>query len=192
MKRLSIPFVCVLLALLVITGAACSIQPNTVKSVSATANAAPANQTFADPFTYCTAVGTIDAPDARYTGQPVPEAIIQGYKKAAGLENSTEPLEMLQKTTSWRCMDSKVFACNVGANLPCSSKANTNKTPTQEMADFCKANENADFIPMSVTGHETIYSWHCVKGAPEILEQIEKVDAAGYLAGIWYAIAPKP
>lgn len=43
---------------------------------------------------------------------------------------------------------------------------------------------------MSVTGHATIYSWNCVKSAPEILSQIEQVDPAGYLAGIWYPIQP--
>jgi hypothetical protein len=108
------------------------------------------------------------------------------------MENSTEPLDMLRKTTSWRCMEGKVYACNVGANLPCSSKANTNKTPMQEMVDYCKANSGSDFIPMSVTGHDTIYRWHCVKDTPEVLDQISQVDAAGFLAQIWYQIEPNP
>jgi hypothetical protein len=43
---------------------------------------------------------------------------------------------------------------------------------------------------MSVTGHDIIYSFHCVQEAPELLEQIAQVDAAGYLANIWYAIEP--
>jgi putative hemolysin len=87
-------------------------------------------------------------------------------------------------------MDSQVYACNFGANLPCDSKANTDKTPSQAMGDYCKANPDSEFIPMSVTGHTTIYSWHCVKDAAELLEQIAEVDAAGYLAEIWYPIAP--
>ena len=99
-------------------------------------------------------------------------------------------MEMFMKTTIWRCMDNQVYACNFGANLPCDSKANTDKTPSPAMDDFCKANPEADFIPMSVTGHDTIYSWHCVKDAPEVLDQIETVDAAGYLAQIWYPIKP--
>ena len=87
-------------------------------------------------------------------------------------------------------MDGQVYACNFGANLPCSSKANTDKTPSPAMEDYCKANPDSEFIPMSVTGHSTIYSWHCVKDTPELLDQIAKVDAAGYLAQIWYPIAP--
>jgi hypothetical protein len=92
--------------------------------------------------------------------------------------------------TIWRCMGGKVYACNFGANLPCDSKANTDKTPTQAMADFCKQTPDADFIPMYITGHETIYSWHCVKDQPALLEQISQVDDAGYIANIWYEVNP--
>jgi hypothetical protein len=87
-------------------------------------------------------------------------------------------------------MDSQVYACNFGANLPCDSKANIDKTPSAAMGDYCKANPGSDFIPMNITGHETIYSWHCVKDVAEPLEQIAQVDAAGYQAEIWYPIAP--
>jgi ABC-type phosphate transport system substrate-binding protein len=41
------------------------------------AAAAPADtsapKAYADPFAYCAAVGTIDAPDASFTGPAVPE-----------------------------------------------------------------------------------------------------------------------
>jgi hypothetical protein len=43
---------------------------------------------------------------------------------------------------------------------------------------------------MSITGHETIYSWHCVKDVAEVLDQTDTVDAAGYLERIWYPINP--
>ena len=194
MKRTSIPSGLILLALLMLTLSACSAQVKAADPATAAPTAVQAltQKTFSDPFSYCSAVGTIDAPDARYTGDPVPDEVINGFKKAAGLEFSTEPMDMLKKTTIWRCMDNQVYACNYGANLPCSSKANTDKTPTQAMQDFCTANPNSDFIPASVTGHSTIYSWHCVKDSPELLDQVDKVDAAGYLARIWYAIQPNP
>lgn len=149
----------------------------------------PAQATYEDPFEYCAVIGTIDVPDARYTGPQISDEIVNGYKIAAGLESSTEPMEMLKQTTIWRCMNNQVYACNFGANLPCSSKANVDRTPSPAIEDYCKANPDSDFIPMSVTGHETIYSWHCVKDAAEVLDQIGKVDAAGYLANIWYPIA---
>lgn len=156
--------------------------------VAASGCSAGSAASFTDPFAYCAAVGTIDKPDARYTGPAVPDTVINGFKKAAGLESSTEPMEVLRQTTTWRCMDSKVYACNVGANLPCDAKANTDKTPSQALIDFCKANPDAQIIPMSVTGHETIYSWRCAKENPQVDQQIAHVDQAGYVQEIWYPI----
>ncbi|MGD0876511.1 MAG: hypothetical protein ABSA01_00005 [Anaerolineales bacterium] len=148
--------------------------------------------TYTDPFAFCEAVGTINAPDSRYTGDPIPLMIIQGYLKAAGLENNGEPLQILQKSTIWRCMNKAVYVCNFGANLPCDSKADTDKNPTQPMQDFCNANPTADFIPMSVTGHTTIYSWGCVNNTPKLLKHLDRPDAAGYLSRIWYRLPPNP
>ena len=180
------------LSLLVMGLTACSPQISTPvnPTLTPTADPAPEQETYNDPFAYCAAVGTLDTPDARYTGPQISDEIIDGFKNAAGLQASTEPLEMFKKTTIWRCMNNQLYACNFGANLPCDSKANLNQTPTVDMEDFCKANQDSDFIPMSVTGHETIYSWHCVNGVPELLDQIAEVDAAGYLAHIWYPIEP--
>ncbi len=192
MKRTSFLIGGVLLAALAVILSACSTRAGAAALSPATRPPTnpPAPQSFTDPFAYCAAAGTIDAPDARYTGEAVPDSVINGFKKAAGLETSTEPMQMFKKTTIWRCMGNQVYACNFGANLPCSSKANTDKTPTQAMTDFCTANPDSDFIPESVTGHSNIYSWHCVKGAPELLDQVEKVDAAGFLEQIWYEIQP--
>ncbi len=183
-----------LMCLLVLVLAACSPQAGATApapTMAASANT-PSAQGFADPFAYCAAVGTVDTPDARYAGPKVPDQIINGYKQAAALQASTEPLEMFQKLTIWRCMGGKVYACNFGANLPCDSKANTSKTPTPAMLDFCKATPNSDFIPMAATGHDTIYSWRCVNDQPQVLQQIGQVDAQGYLAQIWYLIPPTP
>jgi hypothetical protein len=169
-----------------------SVPPATPLAAQATATPAPNQATYTDPFAYCSAVGTIDAPDSRYTGVALPDTLIQGYLKAAGLQNNGEPMDLLRQTTSWRCMDRAVYVCNVGANLPCDSKADTNKNPTQAMQDFCKANQNADSIPMSVTGHATIYSWGCVQDTPKLLSQVSQVDAAGFITNIWYQLPPNP
>jgi Tol biopolymer transport system component len=86
-------------------------------------------------------------------------------------------------------MENKVYACNFGANIPCNSKADTNKTPTQAMNDYCVQNPDSTFIPMSVTGHSTIYSWHCNKTTAELLDQIDTVDAAGYPTSFWTPVS---
>jgi hypothetical protein len=186
-KSLIIGIVCAA----VLTLSACAAPAATSQLTSTpTATAAATQAAYTDPFAYCAAVGTLDTPDARYTGDKVPDAVIKGYLKAAGLENSTEPMDMLKSGTSWRCMDSKVYACNVGANLPCADKANTDQTPTQAMKDYCQSNADATDIPASITGHDTVYAWSCSKGAVVVGAQLVQPDAQGYLSNIWYAIEP--
>jgi hypothetical protein len=152
------------------------------------ANATPAS--FSDPFTYCTSVQNADTPDAGYTGPKMPDTILKGLKKASGA-SSDAPDEMFTRGGFWRCMDGKVYACFVGANLPCESKANIDKTPTAADQDFCKANPSADFIPAAVSGHDTIYAWACKDGKAEIAKQVFQVDKRGYIAEIWYLINPQ-
>jgi TolB protein len=190
MKKFSTTIYLIIFMALIVSACAPSISRTSLTATLPIATQTPTVETFIDPFAYCSAMGTIDSPDARYTGVTIPDEIIDGFKQAAGLESSTEPMEMLRQTTIWRCMDNKVYACNFGANLPCDSKANIDKTPAQELKDFCAANPDSNSIPMYVTGHETIYSWHCVGDSPEILDQIAEVDAAGFIANIWYEISP--
>jgi cobalamin transport system substrate-binding protein len=155
------------------------IHPEVFQTAAAT--------TYDDPFVYCAAVGTIDAPDALYTGPKVPDSVAKGLQKALGGNVELQPL---YQNSFWRCMDGKVYACTVGANLPCESKANTDRTPTQAELDFCKANPSSDFIPMVVTGHDTAFEWACKNGAPEIVKQVVQPDARGFLSNIWYQISP--
>jgi len=201
MKKSSLVFLFTLSMLLALTFTACTSPatfqnstppPATATTVQASATPASIQATYTDPFAYCSAVGTIDAPDSRYTGVALPDTLIQGYLKAAGLQNNGEPMDLLQKSTIWRCMNKAVYVCNFGANLPCDSKADTNKNPTQAMQDFCKANPDAEGIPMSVTGHAMIYSWSCAKDTPKLLSQVSQVDAAGYITNIWYQLPPNP
>jgi len=155
-------------------------------SCSAASSEAP--KTFSDPFAYCAAVGQIDAPDARYSGPKMSDALFKDYLAAAKLDMNMQYPDQFKQMTIWRCMDHKVYACNFGANIPCDSKANADKTPTQAMADFCKSNPNVDVIPMVVTGHNVIYSWRCKGDVPEIVEQFDTVDAAGYQSSFWVAL----
>lgn len=50
--------------------------------VSAATPTPTGQASFTDPFAYCAAVGTIDAPDARYAGPKVPESIARGLQAA--------------------------------------------------------------------------------------------------------------
>lgn len=142
-----------------------------------------------DPWEYCAAVITSDAPDARFGGPAMPEAVASGLQQAIMGQVAT-PTPAMFDNSFWRCMDGKVFGCTVGANLPCMDQAHTSTTPTDGMITFCKEQPNTDFIPMYITGHNTIYEWTCQGSAPQAGRQIAEVDAQGFIKGIWYEIPP--
>jgi hypothetical protein len=151
------------------------------------AGVALTDEHFDDPFVYCAAVGTIDAPDARYTGPALPEAVARGLQAALDLP-AAAPLEPLLRNAIWRCMDGKVYACTIGANLPCAEKADTRTAPSAAVREFCQENPGADVIPMAVSGRATVFEWRCADARPTIVRQLAQPDAAGYLANIWYPI----
>jgi hypothetical protein len=170
----------------------CTPQAVSQGSITSAASPAPGSgqpATFSDPFAYCAALGTIDAPDSRYTGPKVPEAVARGLKKAFG-GPADAPLEPFLHNTFWRCMDGQVYACTVGANLPCQERADVTRRPTQGMTTFCQNNPDAEVIPAFVTGHATVYEWQCTGGVPEVVRQAAQPDAQGFLSNIWYAISP--
>jgi hypothetical protein len=136
-------------------------------------------KTFSDPFAYCAAVGQIDASDARYTGPKMDDSLFKDYLAAVQLDLNKQYPDQFKQRTVWRWMEGKVYACNFGANIPCDSKANTDKMPTTAMSDFCRANPDSDVSRLAVTGHNIIYSWHCKRDVPEIGDRIDTVDAAG-------------
>ncbi len=147
---------------------------------------APEETTYDDPVAYCAAVGTIDAPDARYTGPAMPEAIAQEMVEQ-GILSADAPAEFAENAV-WRCMDGQVWFCHFGANLPCQEKADTSQEPTEAMREFCEANPDAEGVPAAVTGRATVYQWKCTDGVPEAGEQVFHSDPQGYLAEFWYEL----
>lgn len=87
-------------------------------------------------------------------------------------------------------MDGEVYACTIGANLPCADKADTRTEPSAAVSEFCRQNPGAEVIPMVVTGRATVFEWRCTNARPTIVRQLAQPDAAGYFANLWYAIEP--
>jgi hypothetical protein len=171
------------------TSTAITISPPPATTSPTTVPTSTAASAFTNPFAYCSAVVNIDQPDARFSGPKIPDVIANGVKKASGA-SADAPIELFRQNSFWRCMDGKVYACTVGANLPCWSKANTEKTPSSAETDYCKANPDQD-IPAYVTGHDTIYTWHCNQQTATVQKQVFTVDARGFITEIWYQINPQ-
>lgn len=159
--------------------------PATTEPAAQTSQTAPAASGATDPFAYCETVGTMDKP----AGEALPEKLIQALVKT-NVVSADMPQLKEQGFVQWRCMDKKVLACVVGANIPCEAKADTNKEPNTGMNEFCKTETNADNIPAAATGRETVYVWSCKDGKPVVGEQVTQVDAQGYPADFWTVVAP--
>jgi putative hemolysin len=141
---------------------------------------------YSDPFAYCAAVGDIDAPDANYTGEAMPDSILQAMIQK-GIVTADAPKDFQQHAV-WRCMDKKVWACHFGANIPCTEKADLSQTPAAGMEEYCKANPNAENMPASAAGRTTIYEWKCKDAKPELVKPVLTVDSRGFIAAYWYEL----
>jgi len=144
--------------------------------------------TYDDPAAYCAAVGTIDKPDARYTGEAVPEWIARALMGATNAPADSSAAFF--KHATWRCDRGRVLACSYGANIPCEAKADIGRAPGPGAKEFCRENPGADAVPAVATGHATIFAWRCNGKRPAIARQVLKVDRRGFPTEFWHVVTP--
>lgn len=145
--------------------------------------------TFEDPFAYCQAVGTADSPGRRYLGPPMTDVIARGLQRVFAIDSIEIPRSLLLNSM-WRCMDGQVYACHRGANLPCETRANLDRTPTPGLITYCRDNPETDYLPMAITGRTTVYQWRCEGGKALAGEAFVEPDSRGFLEGLWHRIPP--
>jgi hypothetical protein len=114
--------------------------------------------------------------------RPIPITLVPKARELFSF-SADAPDRYIQKSTSFRCMDGKVWLCNIGANLVC-GKAKASRT-SPGASDFCKQNPGSNVVPMAATGHDTIYEWTCADNKAVISKQIETVDPRGFLTDNW-------
>jgi hypothetical protein len=92
----------------------------------------------------------------------------------------------------WRCAGGKVLACVEYSTSSC-VKPSTATRPDEIMREYCRENPNADLIPAS---HMllSVFFWRCTGARPVIARrsaiQPADLDARGFLASEWRAVAP--
>jgi hypothetical protein len=105
----------------------------------------------------------------------VPADLIAAVAKAFDIDSAA-----VREAAFVRCVGRKLLACYIGANLNC-YKAETRRTNSGATA-WCRENPGSKVVPMSATGHDTIYKWFC-KGSRAVAgKAVEKVDSQGYTA----------
>ncbi len=129
-----------------------------------------------DPKAYCAKVGHDDRV------QPVPDALLPNARRM--FDVPADMAATLVKATTWvRCMSGAVWLCNSGANLTCGKADIGRKSPGAD--EFCKQNPGSIGVPMSATGHATVYDWKCVGREARIIGQIVEIDGRGFMAENW-------
>jgi hypothetical protein len=123
----------------------------------------------------CRPSETDDAP------RPIPGSLVPEAVRLFGLE--AMPAEQVERSTVFRCAEGQTLLCNLGANLPC-GKANTSRDLPAADA-WCAENPGSDFIPMYVTGHDTIYRWRCDAAKAATMGEPIEVDRRGFISRLW-------
>lgn len=85
-----------------------------------------------------------------------------------------------------RCVGPKLMGCYIGANLDC-FKAETRRVLPGATA-WCRQNPGSQVIPMSATGHDTIYEWSCHGRRAVAGGTMVTIDPQGYIAENWKEI----
>jgi hypothetical protein len=114
--------------------------------------------------------------------RPLPSSLIPNARRIFELE-AEMPDSDVRATSSFRCMNGAAWLCNAGANLICGKADTSRVSPGAEQ--FCRQNPGSTDIPMSVTGHATVYEWTCAGRKARIVGQTTGVDARGFIAGNW-------
>jgi hypothetical protein len=130
--------------------------------------AAPATQLSA---TYCRGVANAGA-------LAVPDSLAPAVARAFGLDE-----QAVKGASYYRCAGDRLLACVVGANLPCGKADLRRRLPVVD--DYCRQNPGSTFIPMAVTGHDTVYAWRCAGAVAAPGAPIERVDRQGFVARVW-------
>jgi hypothetical protein len=82
-----------------------------------------------------------------------------------------------------RCAGPTLMACTIGANLVC-GKADTRRKNAGAAA-WCRDHPGSKVVPLSATGHATIYDWSCVGPRAIAGKALVTVDRQGYIAENW-------
>ena len=94
--------------------------------------------------------------------------------------------DAVRKAAFVRCAGPKLIGCYIGANLDCDKAATSRSLPGASA--WCRGNPGSKIIPMSATGHDTIYEWSCNGRHAVAGKAMVTVDPQGYIADNWREI----
>ena len=132
------------------------------------------------PFEFCRQAGTDD------TLRSIPASLVPDLVRL--FDQQAMPAPAVQRLAYYRCANHRVLVCSVGANLPCGKADTRQRIP--EVDTWCAGHQGSDVIPLYVTGHATIYRWHCDGAQAKASETALGVDEQGFVAQYWKEAGP--
>jgi hypothetical protein len=134
-----------------------------------------------DLHRYCRKVGNDDT--IREYSYALRRGTVEAFRKLFPGAESTPDDSDFQAEAKYRCMDGKVMACFLGANLVCDKMNAARDNPGAD--DFCRENPDSDFVPLVATGHDAVYSYRCRNGKAEIAGKVWELDKRGFARKLW-------
>ncbi len=144
-------------------------------------SATDATAEVGDLHQYCRKAGNDDT--IRSYSLALHDGTLDAFRKLFPDAQDTPDDSVFQTEAQYRCMNGKIMACFVGANLPCVKLNTARDNPGAD--DFCRQTPNSDFVPMVATGHDTIYSYRCRNGKAEVAGDIWELDERGFAKKLW-------
>lgn len=169
------------------SAASVTVAPTAVISpTAAIAGSATAEPiTFTDPFGYCAAIGTADAPDDLWSGVRVPAPIIDPVRANYGAAAKVDETNVL-----WRCMAGRVMRCFSWGTHYCGIQDESTNAPPR-VVEYCRRQPDTDNAGGRATmGYATVYWWACRGGAPVISYRRITTDERGFDVNEWVQVTP--
>ena len=108
---------------------------------------------------------------------------VRAFKKLFPNTTGGRSDAMLKAEAVFRCMDGKLVACFIGANLPCGK---IDRAQGNAGADaFCHANPQARDVPRVASGHASEFTFRCHDGRAEISGTAWTADSRGFAKETW-------
>lgn len=141
----------------------------------------------ADPGDLCAQVGNDD--HLRPYDPSLRPDFVRAYKYLYPKTKGTLGDPLLKAQAVYRCMDRKLMACFVGANLPCGK---IDKAASNAGAEaFCHANPGARDVPLYASGHDSAYHFRCDGGRAVVSGPAWTLDARGFAKEVWAPLEPE-
>ena len=127
------------------------------------------------PSEYCQQIRTDDAL------RSVPPSLVSAVVRLFQLE--AMPPAQVERSTYFRCAGGHILVCTVGANLVCGKAYRRLALPSVKA--WCVEHAGSRNVPAYVSGHATIYLWHCDGSRPVSSRSALTVDQRGFISQNW-------